>query len=456
MTKNLTQGRPLTLILKFTFPILLAMLFQQFYNLVDTMIVGKTLGGDALASVGSTGALNFMVIGFCSGVCAGFAIPMAQAFGAQDIRALKKYIGSSLWLCLGFSVVLAVVTGLWCKPILRLMRTPEDLLPDAYRYIDIIFWGIPATFLYNMLSCMIRAVGDSKTPVIFLGLASALNIVLDLLLILCTDLGVAGASIATVAAQAVSGLLCLVYIGRRFTILRPTGSQWRPGAQQCKQLCAMGIPMGLQYSVTAIGSVILQSAVNTLGNTSIAAVTAGSKLGLIFCCPFDALGTAIATYSGQNVGAGKLERVRDGVRACMALGCCYALLALALFYFAGPSLVTLFADPGDAALIAQAHTFLICNSLFYIPLLAVNVLRFCIQGMGYSKIAILSGLLEMIARTVVGFVFVPMLGYIAACCASPVAWLAADAFLLPAYLHFVKKSTSCQLSLRPQKAAAHS
>ena len=447
MTKNLTQGRPLTLLLQFTFPILLAMLFQQFYNLVDTMIVGKTLGADALAAVGSTGSLNFMVIGFCSGVCAGFAIPMARAFGAQDERVLKEYIANSCWLCLGFSVVLAVVTGLWCKPILRMMRTPEDLLQDAYLYIDIIFWGIPATFLYNMLSCMIRAVGDSKTPVVFLGLASALNIVLDLVLILYTGLGVAGASIATVAAQGVSGLLCLFYIGKRFPVLQPSGEQWRLNARYCGCLCGMGVPMGLQYSVTAIGSVILQSAVNTLGNTAIAAVTAGGKLENIFACPFDALGTAIATYSGQNIGAGKPERVRDGVRACVIMGSGYSILALVLFWFAGPSLATLFVDAGDSVLIAETHTFLIYNGLFFIPLVLVNVLRFCIQGMGHSSMAILAGLLEMMARSVVGFAFVPLLGYAAACSASPAAWIAADAFLIPAYFHFVKKAASARKAL---------
>lgn len=441
MTKNLTQGRPLTLLLQFTFPIFLAMLFQQFYNLVDTMIVGKTLGADALAAVGSTGSLNFMVIGFCSGVCAGFAIPIAQAFGAQNERMLKEYIANSCWLCVGFAVVLAVFTGLWCKPILRLMRTPEDLLQNAYLYIDIIFWGIPATFLYNMLSCMIRAVGDSKTPVVFLGLASALNIVLDLVLILYTGLGVAGASIATVAAQGVSGILCLIYIRRRFPILQPSGEQWRFNARRCSHLCSMGVPMGLQYSVTAIGSVILQSAVNTLGNTAIAAITAGSKLVNIFACPFDALGTAIATYSGQNIGAEKPERVRDGVRACAILGSIYAIAALTLFWFAGASLATLFVDPGDSVLIAETHTFLIYNGLFFVLLMLVNVLRFCIQGMGHSNMAILAGLLEMLARSVVGFAFVPLLGYAAACCASPAAWIAADAFLLPAYFHFVRTAS---------------
>lgn len=445
MTKNLTEGKPMGLILRFTFPILLAMLFQQFYNLVDTMIVGKALGAEALAAVGSTGALNFMVIGFCSGVCAGFAIPMAQVFGAQDEKALKKYIGNCLWLCLGFSLVLAVATGLACKPILRLMDTPEEILEQAYLYIDIIFWGIPATFLYNMLSSMIRSVGDSKTPVIFLALSSALNITLDLLLICAAGMGVAGAAVATVTAQCVSGLLCLVFIARKFPILCPSGSQWRPQASYIRQLCAMGIPMGLQYSVTAIGSVVLQTAVNSLGTLSVAAVTAGSKLSCIFCCFFDALGTSIATFAGQNIGAGKPDRVRQGTNCCMLLGSAYAVLVFVIFYFFGAPLTTLFADPENLALIERSWAYLVYNSLFYIPLTGVNVYRFCIQGMGHSQIAILAGILEMAARAFVGFFLVPVFGYTAACFASPAAWIAADCFLLPTYLHYVRQAPDIPL-----------
>ena len=436
MTKNLTEGKPLGLLIRFAFPILLSMLFQQFYNLIDTMIVGRSLGAEALAAVGSTGALNFMIIGFCSGVCAGFAIPMAQAFGGKKEDALKRYIGNAFWLCLSFAVIMAIVTGLLCKPILRLMDTPEDILHSAYLYIDIIFWGIPATYLYNMLSSMIRAVGDSKIPVLFLAFSSLLNIVLDLLLINVVQMGVAGAAVATVTAQCISGILCLCFIIKKYPILQPSGTQWRLERRYAMRLCGMGIPMGLQYSITAIGSVILQAAVNTLGTMSVAAVAAAEKLVVIFCCPFDALGSAIATYAGQNVGAGKPERVRQGTKCCMLLGSGYALLALILFYLFGGSLATLFADPANGDLIHQIHVFLICNSLFFIPLTGVNVLRFCIQGMGHSQIAILAGIFEMAARSIVGFVFVHLLGFSAACFANPAAWVAANCFLIPAYLHF--------------------
>lgn len=439
MVKDLTEGKPLKLIIGFAVPVLLGMLFQQFYNLVDTMIVGKILGPDALAAVGSTGSLNFMIIGFCNGACSGFAIPMAQAFGARDENALKKYIGNSLWLCIVFSVVMAVVTGTFCKPILQMMNTPEDIIEDAYRYIVVIFWGIPVTYLYNMLAGMVRAVGDSRTPVLFLAIASIINIVLDIVLITVIPMGVAGAAVATVIAQAVSGIWCLYYIKKKFPILQPSHSQWRFDRQYAEKLCGMGIPMGLQYSVTAIGSVILQASVNSLGKLAVASTTAGSKLSIMFCCPFDALGATIATYGGQNIGAGKVERIRQGVNTCMILGMIYSVTAFVLFYFAGDKLLLLFVDAENVEIIANARRFLLSNSLFYIPLTAVNVYRFAIQGIGHGQVAILAGLFEMAARATVGLALVPVLGFSAACIASPAAWVAADLFLIPTYLYYMRR-----------------
>ncbi len=439
MTKDLTTGRPMGVIVRFALPVLLAMLFQQFYSLVDTLIVGRILGPEALAAVGSTGSLNFMVIGFCSGVCAGFAIPMAQAFGAKNENDLKTYIGNSLWLCAVFSAVLSVVTGVFCKQILRLMNTPEDILDRAYSYIVVIFWGIPVTYLYNMLACMIRSIGDSKTPVIFLGIASLLNIVLDIFFITVFRMDVMGAAAATVLAQGVSGLLCLWYIKKKFPILHPRKEHLRANRWYIKKLCTMGIPMGLQYSITAIGGLILQTAVNSLGTLYVAAVATGGKTSMMFCCVFDALGTTIATYSGQNIGAGKTSRVRQGVGACMLLGSVWAVFALLLYIFAGHLLASLFVDRSNTELIALVRRFLITNSLFYIPLAGVNIYRYCIQGIGYSQMAILSGAMELIGRALVGLIFVPAFGFAAVCMANPMAWIAADLFLIPAYLHYTKK-----------------
>ena len=437
MTKSLTEGKPLQLVLQFSAPILLSMLFQQFYNLVDTMIVGRILGENALAAVSSTSSINFMIIGFCMGVCSGFAIPMAQAFGAQEPHELRRYICSCVWLCVIFSAVLAISTGLLCTQILRWMGTPEEILADAAAYIGILFWGIPVTYLYNMTSSMLRAVGDSRTPVVFLGLAAGLNIILDIVFITVCGMGVMGASVATVIAQGLSGLLCLFYIGKKFPILQPKGEEWRLRRRHAVRLCGMGLPMGLQYSVTAIGSVILQSAVNSLGTTFVAAVGAANKLSVIFCCPFDALGAAIATYAGQNIGAGKPDRVREGVNSCMLLGSVYAVSACALFFAAGSTLATAFADPSNTVLIGYIRHMLVVVSLFYIPLTGVNVYRFCIQGMGYSSIAILAGVMEMFGRAGIA-ALVGIWGFNAACFAGPAAWILADSFLIPAYYHFLK------------------
>ena len=303
MARDLTTGSPMRLIWSFALPTLFGMLFQQFYNMMDTMIVGQLLGASALASVGSTSSINFFVIGFCMGVCNGFAIPVAQRMGAGDHSQMRRCVANAGWLSALFAVVLTVVTGLLCRTILTVMQTPEDIFDGAYQYILIIFLGIPTTFLYNLLAAVIRALGDSKTPVYFLAVSSVLNIALDLLLILYCNAGVAGAALATVISQGVSGLACLVLIAKRFPILRMTPEERRPDGRTCRTLYFMGIPMGLQYSITAIGSIVLQSAVNGLGSRYVASVAAGTKLFQVICCPFDAMGATMATYCGQNVGA---------------------------------------------------------------------------------------------------------------------------------------------------------
>lgn len=436
----MTNGSPMKLILGFSVPLLFGFLFQQFYNLVDTLIVGKFLGVDALAAVGSTGSLNFLIIGFCMGVCNGFAIPLAQRFGAGDYRGLRAFMMNAVYLAIVFAVVMTVVTVVFCRSILQMMRTPDNIIDDAYLYIVIIFAGIPATYLYNLVSGVIRSMGDSKTSVIFLTIASILNIVLDLVFIVTFGMGVAGAALATVISQAVSGIGCLIYSRRKFAILHTNEDERRINTSYMKTLCGMGVPMGLQYSITAIGSVILQSAVNTLGSNAVASMTAGSKISMFFCCPYDALGSTMATYGGQNVGAKKMERIRDGLKSCSILGIGYSVVAFAVLFFTGGNLAAFFVENAKAEIIQNVHLFLIINSAFYIPLAFVNIVRFLIQGMGYSKFAILAGVFEMVARALVGFAFVPVFGYPAACFASPVAWIFADCFLFPAYFHVYKKT----------------
>ncbi len=435
MTKNLTVGSPMRLILGFALPTLLGMLFQQFYNLMDTMIVGKLLGAQALAAVGSTSSISFFVIGFCTGVCSGFAIPVAQKMGAGDFSRMRRFVANAAYLAAAFAAVLTVATALLCRTILTLMHTPADIFADAYAYIFIIFLGIPTTFLYNLLAGIIRSLGDSRTPVYFLALASFLNIFLDFALILWFEAGVAGAAIATVVSQGISGAACLALMVKKYPVLRMNREERRLNRSACGTLCAMGVPMGLQYSITAIGSIVLQSAVNTLGSTYVAAVAAGSKLFQLLCCPFDAMGATMATYCGQNVGAWKLDRLGQGIRACTVLGAVCAVGCFAGMLLGSDACAMLFLDPAEPQLellVSLTSQYIVINTAFFFPLALVNILRFSIQGMGYSVFAILAGVLEMIARAVVAWLFVPPLGYTAACFASPAAWVAADLFLIPA------------------------
>lgn len=435
----MTSGSPMKLILGFLIPMLFGLLFQQLYNMVDAIIVGKYLGVEALAAVGSTGSINFMIVGFCIGVCSGFSIPVAQKFGERNDSALRKYVANGGWLSLIFASVMTIAVCIWCKDILVWMKTPEDIIDGAYSYIFVIFMGIPAIYLYNLLSGIIRAMGDSKTPVFFLLISSILNIVLDLFTILVLDMGVAGAAWATIISQGVSGVLCLIYMRKKFTILKFQGDEWKPDKHAALVLCGMGIPMGLQYSITAIGSVILQTSVNSLGSIAVASVTAGSKISMFFCCPFDAMGATMATYGGQNVGAKKIDRIDKGIKSCIVLGAIYSVIALVVLYFLGDVVALLFVNAHEVEILANTRRFLMASVVFYFPLSLVNIVRFMIQGLGYSKLAIMAGVSEMVARSIMGFCLVPLFGYVAVCYANPFAWIAADLFLIPAYIHVMKE-----------------
>ena len=439
MVKDMTNGSPSKHILGFAVPMLFGMLFQQFYNLVDTIIVGKTLGVEALAGVGATGSINFMIIGFCMGVCNGFVIPVAQCFGAKKPADLRKYVFNGYICSIVFAIVLTLASVIFCRRILIIMNTPTDIIDHAYNYIVVIFIGIPTVFLYNMVSGVIRSLGDSKTPVVFLVLSSIINVVLDFFLILVCKMGVAGAGWATVTSQLISGLTCLIYMYKKYDILKGDKSERVLDRRFITNLCMNGVPMGLQYSITAIGSTILQAAVNTLGSTYVAAMTAGSKMFNFTCCPFDALGSTMATYAGQNVGAAKIKRLGQGVRSAMIIGSIYSVLSLVALYFTTDYIALLFVNASETTIIALTRQFILASACFYIPLTGVNVVRFCIQGMGFSVFAISAGILEMIGRAFAAIILIPSIGFMGACLASPIAWIAADAFLFPAFIHCAKK-----------------
>ena len=368
MTKDMTQGSPLKLILAFAVPLMLGSLFQQFYNLADTIIVGRFVGVEALAAVGSVGGLNYLVLGFVNGIACGFSIPISWTFGAKDYKEMRRYTANTVWLSLLFAAVLTVVTVALTRAVLVWTNTPANIIDLADVYIRTIFAGIPLTLLYNVTSALMRALGDSKRPLFFLLVASFLNIGLDLACIIVFDMGVFGAAFATVFSQGVAGVGSLLYILRHYHELRWSKDEGAFSLPHCAKLCSMGIPMGLQCSITAIGSVVLQGAVNGLGSDIVAAQTAGSKAAQFLSVPLESIGTAMTTYASQNMGANDLKRVDRGVYTALGIGCVYSVASFLILRFTDKLLIGLFLEAKETAIMANAQSFIFWNSVFYIPL----------------------------------------------------------------------------------------
>ena len=437
--KDMTVGSPTKNILKFCLPLMVGNLFQQFYNMADTIIVGQFVGKDALSAVGSVGSLNFLIVGSVIGLCSGFAIPVAQRFGAQDIKGLKKYVANIIYTSIIVGVIFTTFAVCMAHPLLKILNTPTEIYNDAYNYIIIIFAGIGATMFYNLLASIVRALGDSKTPLYFLLFSSFLNIGLDLLLIIVFHMGVRGAAVATVVSQLVSGVFCFIYVKRSFNILQITKETKAPDLKFIKELLRNGLPLALQFSITAIGSVMLSSCINSLGADIIAAFTIGGKTQLMIVLPAETIGITMATYCGQNLGARKYERITKGVKRAILVALVYSAIGFCVARFFGPYISLVFIDRGETEVIALAQQYIDMGSYFY-PILAVLfVLRNAIQGVGYSMTAMTTGIFELVARGVMGFGFVNRLGYDAVCVANPVAWATADLFLIPAYIFVMKK-----------------
>lgn len=437
--KEMTSGASFPLILNFTLPLLLGNLLQQTYSLMDAAIVGKYLGINALASVGASTSVVFLILGFCTGCCSGFSIPVAQKFGARDYVTMRRFISVSLKISGVMSVVLAIITSLLCAFILRTMQTPENIFDGAYIYLLITFIGIPSIFFYNLLSGIIRALGDSKTPFWFLLLSSVLNIILDLFCIIVLGWGVAGAAIATVFSQGVSSVLCYIYMNRKYEILKTTPSERRFRSDIARQLLGIGVPMGLQFSITAIGSIMLQSANNALGTACVAAFTAAMRIKMFFMCALDSLGIAMATYSGQNYGAGKPIRIWQGIKSSYVMMLVYVAAINIIIWCFAEKFALLFIDPSETEVIKDTALFLHINLSFFPLLGSLIILRYTIQGAGYTKLAMFSGVSEMVARIMVSLVVVPLFGYLGVCYGDPTAWLFANLFLIPAFIYVYRR-----------------
>ena len=420
------MGKPLFQILRFALPLVLGTLFQQLYSFADTVIVGRCLGTDALGAVGTTYSLNFLILGFVQGACVGFGIPVAETFGAKDKGGLRKYLFNGALLCVVLSVVFTLFTTLMAGPLLQLIHTPEELYADAVFYIRIIFLGIPATVLYNYASSVLRAMGDSQHPFYFLLAASVLNIGLDYLLIVPMGMGVDGAALATVLSQLLSGGLCAFWFFTRTAKqeeLTFRGQSSLLSAGHCKRLAYIGFPMGFEYSVSAIGAVIMQDAINLLGSTAVAAQTAGEKIRQMFTLPMESVGMAMATYVGQNHGAHRTDRIQQGIKDGCMIQLTYCVAAWVVIFFVKPYAVGLVLGDAAPAVTAGAIQYLAIMSMLFCFHGLLMIFRNTLQGLGYSVQAIISGVGELIGRSLGGLLAVKTgLGYVGICLSNPFAW----------------------------------
>lgn len=440
MTNDMTVGSPIKLIIRFIIPLLIGNIFHQIYSMVDTIIVGKYIGTEALAGVGLVGSINFFVLGFVMGLTSGFSVPISQKFGANDYSKMRHFVSVAIYLCIISTIIITILSVAFLKPVLILMQTPDDVFAYSYDYMVIILGGLFANVAYNMTASILRALGDSKTPLYFLIVAAFLNILLDLIFVIAFNMGVAGAGLATVISQGVSALCCVVYMIKKFKILKIQKNERSFDKKLASRLLLIGFPMAFQYSITAIGSIILQSAVNYLGTIYIASYTVCCKIEQLAIQPFITLGIASTTYVGQNLGAGKIDRIKDGIKKMSIIGIIIAILSGILIYFAQENLVKLFITEGDnlSNIIVYARQYLVWASSFFIPLMLLILYRGALQGMNEALIPLCMGITELLSRLIVAS-FVGIIGYLAICLACPVAWFSGCVIALWAYFKKIKR-----------------
>ncbi len=430
---DMTVGNPMKIIFGFTLPIFVGNVFQQFYNMADAVIVGKFVGNKALAAVGSTGTIMFLIYGFVVGMTAGFTVLTAQKFGAGDMKGMRKTVAGAGILSFVVGALLTILFMAFMKPLLILMNTPSDIFADAYSYIMIVSGGILAQMLYNLLSSILRALGNSKLPLVFLIISALLNIVLDLVFIVGFGMGAKGAAVATVIAQGVSGILCLFYIIAKIPILHLKREDLDVGSTIYKNQLRIGVPMALQYSITAIGTMMVQSSLNILGSTLVAAYTAAGKIEQVVTQAYVAMGTTMATYAAQNMGAGSVKRIREGFKACTVIGVVYSFVAAGFIMTVGKYMTYLFVSEDVDIIMSSVDIYLKCIGIFFIPLAVVNIYRNGIQGLGYGLLPMMAGVAELIGRGVVAVIAGTKRSYPGVCLAGPAAWVLAGGLLIVMY-----------------------
>ncbi len=435
---DLTTGRPITQILRFSLPLVLGTLFQQLYSFVDTVMVGRLLGTVSLAAVGSTYSLNFLILGFVQGSCIGFAVPLGRAVGAKRPDEFKRSFWNAVWLGIVTYLVLTAATILLARPLLLLIQTPSDILAQALTYIRIIFFGILASALYNYMAAVLRASGDSTRPFWFLLFSSFLNIGLDYLFMGVIRLGVAGAAIATITSQLISGLLCLWWIIAKTGLIAQSAGLTGLSGQHLKDLVVIGYPMGLEYSVSAIGAVVMQGALNTFGTIAVAGQTAGEKVRQMFTLPMESVGMAMVTYTSQNDGAHRTDRIRQGIRAGLTIQWTYCVIVWVVIFFGKRLFTYIVLGSMDSPEAVYSVQYLSIISILFCLHGALMIFRNTLQGMGYSVHAIFSGVGELVGRAIGGWLAVAVLGFVGICLANPLAWGLALCYSATMVFHYLK------------------
>jgi putative MATE family efflux protein len=420
-------------------PLLLGNLFQQLYAVTDALVVGRLLGVDALAAVGASGSLQFLLFGFAFGASAGIAIPVARAFGAGDLPAMRRAVTAGIVISVGMTVVITIIGTVGSRTLLTWMGTPPELMGAAATFLAVLFSGTVSTVAFAFLSSVIRALGDSRTPLLFLVVSCVLNAALVVLFIAGFGMGVGGAALATVIAQGLSVLWCLVLVVRRMPDLHLTRDDWRIGRSELGDASRLGLTMGFQMSIIAIGAAVLQYGINQLGTDAVAAFTTAIRVEQVGVTPLVSIGIALSTYVAQNHGAGQWRRIRVGVLQASLLSVGFALVLGVAILLYGTSLVRLFIGAGSDGVVAMAHRYLVITSSMYVAVALLLVLRNALQGLGVAAVPTIAGVMELLARTFVGLVLISQIGFLGACLAGPLAWFGALAPLAVAWMIYRRR-----------------
>ncbi|MBQ7425591.1 MAG: MATE family efflux transporter [Lachnospiraceae bacterium] len=441
MESKMTKGNPLSLLLKFVIPIFLGFIFQQFYNMVDTVIVGRFVSPNALAAVGSTGTIMFMIMGLANGMTTGYTVLISQKYGAGDSEGTRKAFVNAIMLGIISTAIVTIAALLVMHPLLKVMNTPEDIYSDAYSYISTICAGSIALIGYNLLAASLRAIGNSRTPLYFLIFSALLNIVLDLVFIIAFHMGTFGAALATDLSQAASAILCMIYIVKKVKILCPQRKDWRLNKDYSLKQLNIGIPMALQFGITASGTMVMQSSINIYGSTAVTGFTAAGKVVNLMTAGMPSIGQTIAAYAGQNYGYGDLDRVHRGTIYALKISAVYSVITGILSVVLLPVIIGFFFDSGVdiGAYLPYARAYIYACVPFYIPLAMIFIYRNTMQACGYGKTALTLGIVELIARFITAFLSIRLHSFQLAVAGDATAWFTAGVFSIILYYAVMKQ-----------------